>query len=587
MLRYLIALLLISNLSFAGEVWLFLKDGRVCLAAPNATDGKLPDGSPVTFTKEEIQGQRTREQLDQAVDAMIAEVGQAKNLEAHAARFRVFKGAAVPRLLHHLESAAAVNRLSALYALQFCWSPQAVEPVTKLLADSDHDVFKGALAAVANNMPPATLLQHLKERSDDKDLVIASIVFEFVEKYQTDPALKRLERILADANARASALPILSHYFSPELTPLTLPLLAATPVAEKRAGLVALIQQTADGTDVRKRVLLLLGSSDPEIRELAAEYFVWLGRTEDLDALRSARKTELDVYARAALDGALNVIAQRDALRAKLPDGKTAVVSKSDSDESSRQTYLDFLAAFSATPNRGDADAALAFYKTADVHEPFSPFAVPATQDPGSRYRLRALLAQRLFAAPCGALDDATQTDFRGERESPAAAKLVPPIREYLDPKRKSYGLFMQPNTGLFENSVHVGDDCGWHKEYRTVVAIAPGVVRLVAHIFTWGHIVVLEHTGADGKKFCSLYGHLSPMLLVRPGDIVEAGQKIGCIGRSNSVDNGGYGAHVHFGIHKGPYSTETRWVCGYVDPTVFSSGQHGWTDPQAFLQGS
>jgi hypothetical protein len=171
MLRYLVPLLLliaIANPSFAGEVWLFLKDGRVCLAEPNATEGKLPDGTPISFTKEEIQGQRTREQLDQAVDAMIVEIGQAKNLDAHAARFRVFKGAAVPRLLHHLESPTAVSRLSALYALQFCWSPQAVEPVTKLLNDSDHDVFKGALAAVANNMPSATLLMHLKKRADDK-----------------------------------------------------------------------------------------------------------------------------------------------------------------------------------------------------------------------------------------------------------------------------------------------------------------------------------------------------------------------------------------------------------------------------------
>jgi len=71
----------------------------------------------------------------------------------------------------------------------------------------------------------------------------------------------------------------------------------------------------------------------------------------------------------------------------------------------------------------------------------------------------------------------------------------------------------------------------------------------------------------------------------VRPGEIVEAGQKLGAIGRCNSVDNGGYGAHLHFGIHKGPYAIDWRWVCGYVDPLLFKNGEHGWLDPQNFLQ--
>ena len=586
MLRYCFALMLLMACSApAGEAWLFLKDGRVCLADPSSTAGTLPDGTPVSFSKDEIQGQRTREQLDQAVDAMIAEIAQGKNLEAHGARFRVFKAAAVPRLLHHLASTAPALRISALFALQFCWSPQAVEPVTKLLNDSDHDVFKGALAAIANSMSHAELLKRLKERSDDTDPVIASIVFEFVEKYQTEAALPRLERFLSDAKARSAALPFLSHYFAPELTPLTLPLLGAPLPAEKRAGIVALIQQTADGADVRKRVALLLASPDAEIREVCAEYFTWFGRAEDLAALRAARKTESDLYARASLDGAIKIVTERDTARAALPEGASTVVATNDTEEASHQGYRDFLAALSATPTRGDADAALAFYKIADVHEPFAPFAVPATQDPDSRFRLRTLLAQRVFAAPCGALADAAASDFREVRDTPAVTKFVPPIRDYFDPRRKSYGFFIPPSSGMFENSVHVGDDCAWTKEYRTVVAIAPGVVRLVAHIFTWGHIVIVEHKSSDGSAFCSLYAHLSPLIHVRPGDSVEAGQKIACIGRSNSVDNGGYGAHLHFGIHKGPYAAERRWMCGYVDPAVFSSGQHGWTDPQKFLQ--
>ena len=161
------------------------------------------------------------------------------------------------------------------------------------------------------------------------------------------------------------------------------------------------------------------------------------------------------------------------------------------------------------------------------------------------------------------------------------------PLRDYFDPRRASYGTRVKGALSVFAGSVHIGDDCSWGNELRTVVAAAPGVVRLAGHIFSWGHIVVIEHKLPDGSAVCSLYAHLSPALSIKPGDIVKAGQRIGCIGRSHTVDNGGYYAHLHFGIHRGQYMTPgEHWVSGYVNTERWEQGNHTWLDPQEFLKG-
>ena len=62
------------------------------------------------------------------------------------------------------------------------------------------------------------------------------------------------------------------------------------------------------------------------------------------------------------------------------------------------------------------------------------------------------------------------------------------------------------------------------------------------------------KHRTADDDYFMSLYGHLGNDRLVRPGDIVSAGQVIGSIGKEAGNVNGGYKPHIHFAIHDGRY---------------------------------
>jgi len=215
--------------------------------------------------------------------------------------------------------------------------------------------------------------------------------------------------------------------------------------------------------------------------------------------------------------------------------------------------------------------------------------------------------------------------------EPPVAKSLMSPVRDYMNPKRTSFGAFVASTSkGPFANSYHVGDDVALGGEQGTVVSIGDGVVRLVyLGAPSWGGLVILEHVGPDGKRFCSLYGHLGPLVCVRVGDKVQKGQKIGSLGRSYTWANGGYHTHLHFGIHEGGFSnhygvgdavrlrvnggmttarvvavtrsfatvavkgtgrklripSNRHWITGYVRPERCKSGNHGWVDPQAFIK--
>jgi len=65
---------------------------------------------------------------------------------------------------------------------------------------------------------------------------------------------------------------------------------------------------------------------------------------------------------------------------------------------------------------------------------------------------------------------------------------------------------------------------------------------------------VLVEHRLENDQYLCSIYGHLGWDLLVRPGDVVSKGQKIGTVGLCCSIENGGYGGHLHFGLADGPF---------------------------------
>jgi len=166
--------------------------------------------------------------------------------------------------------------------------------------------------------------------------------------------------------------------------------------------------------------------------------------------------------------------------------------------------------------------------------------------------------------------------------ELPLAKDFSFPLREYLKGgERKSFGakidekMILRPDAESFSNSIHLGDDCGWYQDGAPIYAIADGVVRVSSRSTTfkddsgrkhwaWGNLLVIEHKISESKTkdkpepqvkyICSLYAHLSNDILVKEGELVKKGQKIGAIGMGFSPENGDYEAHLHFSIYDGPF---------------------------------
>lgn len=136
--------------------------------------------------------------------------------------------------------------------------------------------------------------------------------------------------------------------------------------------------------------------------------------------------------------------------------------------------------------------------------------------------------------------------------------KVRPDVR-YLDPdyylgvKRPDGSWLVPPgywHTGVDLNGPGGGDtDCG-----QPVHAMTDGRVVIAGRFPVWGGMVVLWHPSAG---VWTRYGHLRD-ILVRPGDVVTAGQQIGTIGK---MTTGGY-CHLHFDVFvRVPPASEGGWL--------------------------
>ncbi len=133
-----------------------------------------------------------------------------------------------------------------------------------------------------------------------------------------------------------------------------------------------------------------------------------------------------------------------------------------------------------------------------------------------------------------------------------------------------------------FTPNGHLGDDWDGDGGGNTdlgdpVYCVGQGVVVLAANVrMGWGNVVMVRHSfrePAEGnavKTVDTLYGHLDTFL-VKPGDLVARGQKIGTIGTGGGL----YDAHLHFEVRKniniGMFrSSFPRDFSAYYDPTTF-----------------
>jgi peptidoglycan hydrolase CwlO-like protein len=117
-------------------------------------------------------------------------------------------------------------------------------------------------------------------------------------------------------------------------------------------------------------------------------------------------------------------------------------------------------------------------------------------------------------------------------------------------------GAFMRPANGPVTSEFgarwgkfHYGIDIGKRGSSVPVVAAADGYVFRSYYSDSYGNVVFITHV-IDGQVYTTVYAHLESRL-VGEGQTVSKGQMIGYMGNTGRS----FGAHLHFEIHRGPWT--------------------------------
>ncbi|MDT0644413.1 peptidoglycan DD-metalloendopeptidase family protein [Zunongwangia sp. F363] len=110
--------------------------------------------------------------------------------------------------------------------------------------------------------------------------------------------------------------------------------------------------------------------------------------------------------------------------------------------------------------------------------------------------------------------------------------------------------LFNKNVDEFLNRNIHIGLDI-WAAEGTEVLAVLEGKIhsfRDNANFGDYGPTIILEHE-KDGRKFYTLYGHLSRKSLegLKEGRKVAQSEKIAELGKPS--ENGDYAPHLHFQV--------------------------------------
>ncbi|RMG61988.1 MAG: hypothetical protein D6715_12690 [Calditrichaeota bacterium] len=136
-------------------------------------------------------------------------------------------------------------------------------------------------------------------------------------------------------------------------------------------------------------------------------------------------------------------------------------------------------------------------------------------------------------------LEPATQTRWeklsgnfarqKGRLNWPVKGKVLHPFGRYRNPELK---------TVLFNSGVDLRARKG-----SPVRCVFPGVVSMITYMSGFGNTVIVDHNNG----YYTVYAHLDEVL-VSPDQFVEAGQQLGTVGDSGSLE----GAMLHFAVFGG-----------------------------------
>ena len=142
-------------------------------------------------------------------------------------------------------------------------------------------------------------------------------------------------------------------------------------------------------------------------------------------------------------------------------------------------------------------------------------------------------------------------------------------------------GTSLQPFANLRGGgkTFHTGLDIGASLDGAGYYAAAAGVVRFIHSGSDMGTLMVVQHPLPGKRTVNAVYMHGGDVVFVEPGEKVVAGQLLGSMGESFSIENGGHYAHLHYGLYPGSFGETHNY--GYRG---VSAGLGDWYDPAHYL---
>ncbi|PLS04365.1 peptidase M23 [Neobacillus cucumis] len=128
-----------------------------------------------------------------------------------------------------------------------------------------------------------------------------------------------------------------------------------------------------------------------------------------------------------------------------------------------------------------------------------------------------------------------------------------------------SSGFWTQPAVGYLSSGFgsrgserHVGVDIA-NRASVPILAAADGVVIRSYVSSTYGNCIFVSHS-INGQVYTTVYAHMSSRM-VGSGAVVKKGQQIGVMGNTGAS----HGQHLHFELHKGPWTQDKRFAINPV----------------------
>ncbi len=180
--------------------------------------------------------------------------------------------------------------------------------------------------------------------------------------------------------------------------------------------------------------------------------------------------------------------------------------------------------------------------------------------------------------APGYAAKGVSQAGGSSASRLPVADLWTTPVLGYGEEEVEGTSLqpFGNPREG---GRVHTGQDFSACMDGSGTYAAADGIVKFVHSGSDMGTLLVLEHRLDEKGVVCAVYMHGGDTVFVKGGDRVAAGQLLGSMGMSFSLENGGHFAHLHYGLYPGPFQSNHNY--GYKKA---ADGLGDWLDPAKCL---